>query len=275
MEYVWLKNHILPKSDAYVHFDDRGYYFGDGIYEVIRIYNHQPFLLDAHMERFARSAHELDMPLPYSLSSIKDKTKELITKNDINNGYVYIQMTRGEQPRDHLYSRDITPVMTGFTKKREDGSTQKEGISLWTTKDIRWLRCDIKTINLLGNVMAKRQAEDHACQEALLHRDGIVTEGSSSNIFMVKRGVLYTHPANHYILNGITRQYTIAQAKQLDICVNETAFSLEQLQEADEVFATSTSLEVTPVHQIKGDIDMKIKTGPVTEQLQQGFSFSC
>ncbi|WP_158735174.1 D-amino-acid transaminase [Alteribacillus sp. YIM 98480] len=272
MEYVWLKDKIISRHDAYVHFDDRGYYFGDGIYEVIRVYEGVPFLFDEHFERFLRSAKELDMPLPYSITKLKENTRFLLQKNDIKNGYVYIQMTRGEQARDHLYSRDIQPVITAFTKEAEVPVTkQKNGVSLLSTEDIRWLRCDIKTINLLGNVMAKRKAEDNDCDEALQHRGDIVTEGSSTNIFFVKKGVIYTHPANNHILNGITRQYVFNLAQEEKIPIFEEAFPLEETINADEIFVTSTTLEIAPVINVKGSIETSLQPGTITRKLQQAF----
>ncbi|MFB4164581.1 D-amino-acid transaminase [Alteribacillus sp. JSM 102045] len=272
MEYVWLKDKIVPRQEAFIHFDDRGYYFGDGIYEVIQVYNGQPFLFHEHFERFLRSAQELDMSLPFSINEIKENTRLLLQKNEINNGYAYIQMTRGEQVRDHLYSRDICPVITAFTKEAEvPADKQKSGISLWAAEDIRWLRCDIKTINLLGNVLAKRKAEDNHCEEALQHRGHTVTEGSSTNIFMVKKGVIYTHPANHLILNGITRQNVVNLAKNERFPVYEEAFSLEEIMDADEIFVTSTTLEIVPVVNIKGSIEISLQPGTVTRKLQQAF----
>ncbi|RSL30957.1 D-amino-acid transaminase [Salibacterium salarium] len=275
MEYVLMKNHIINRDEAYINFDDRGYYFGDGIYEVIRIYNGSPFLWEEHFDRFLRSAEELDIVLPQSLNKIKQNILTLITKNNVINGTVYLQMTRGEQERNHLYNRDITPVITAFTK--EGGvpvHQQKHGISLWSLEDIRWLRCDIKTINLLGNVMSKRKAEDMGSQEALLHRGHIVTEGSSSNVFIVKNGTLYTHPANHYILNGITRLYVEQLADNEHIPLQKEAFTTEDAQQADEMFVTSTSLEIVPVTKVQGTIRSDFPIGPVTRKLQHAFEKS-
>nr|WP_231686836.1 aminotransferase class IV [Bacillus sp. JCM 19034] len=169
------------KAEASIPLDDRGYYFGDGIYEVIRIYNTEPFALDEHLNRLKESAKKLDLPLPKSLEKIKESMLALIEKNKLVNGSLYIQITRGCEPRNHLYSRETTPVMTAFCQPLP--KTINEHATVWLEPDIRWLRCDIKTINLLGNVLAKRNAADHHCDEAILHRDTILTEGSSSNIF--------------------------------------------------------------------------------------------
>ncbi|WP_240378091.1 D-amino-acid transaminase [Bacillus piscicola] len=272
MEYVWLQDEFVKRENARISFEDRGYYFGDGIYEVVRVYNGSPFLLTEHFERFQRSADELDIPLPYPLPKIKDIVTELVIKNKLENGYVYVQMTRGLQEREHLYTRDLTAILTAFTKTVEiPFDKQQNGISLLALEDIRWLRCDIKTINLLGNIMAKRKAEDNHCDEALQHRDSTVTEGSSSNAFIVQNGTLYTHPANHYILNGITRQFVLQLARKIGIPAEEKAFTLDDLALADEMFMTGTTTEILPVVSVKGSVQATFKPGPVTRELQKLF----
>lgn len=171
------------------------------------------------------------MPLAAPVDKIKSLACSLIEQNNLDNGYVYIQMTRGVAERNHLYERDLTSFLTGFTKEMTFPRDKHNGISLYATEDIRWLRCDIKTLNLLGNIMAKRKAADHNCEEALQHRGDVVTEGSSSNIFMVKNKNIYTHPANNFILNGITRQVVISLAGDLKYNVIEEAFSLDDIEQ--------------------------------------------
>ncbi|MEB1806564.1 MAG: D-amino-acid transaminase [Bacillaceae bacterium] len=273
MDYVLYQNRIIPKNELHIDMDDRGYNFGDGIYEVVRVYNGIPFAMDEHLDRLQRSASELDMSVPYSMETIEQLVYDLIQKNDINSGMIYFQLTRGIQPRNHLYSRDIEPVLSGFSKPLETNiEWQQNGIDTWMTKDIRWLRCDIKTINLLGNIMAKREASDNNCHEALQHREGLVTEGSSSNLFIVKDDVIYTHPSTNLILNGITRRITIRLAHQIEATIKEEAFTLEELKQADEVFITSTTMEVTPVRSIKGDLTASYSIGPLTRKLQDAFT---
>ncbi|SFL67960.1 D-amino-acid transaminase [Salibacterium qingdaonense] len=272
MQYVWVHDQLTPQEEAGVHLQDRGYYFGDGIYEVIRLYDGTPFLWDEHFERFARSAAELDIPFPKPLEHIKQDMLTLIETNQVYNGIIYLQMTRGVQERNHLYSRDMTPVITAFTKEEDVPShLQEEGITLWAVEDIRWLRCDIKTINLLGNVMAKRSAEDNGCHEALLHRGHTVTEGSSTNIFMVQNGVIYTHPADNYILKGITRQFIQQLCIENGIAFEESAFTLEDLEDADELFIASTSHEIVPVNHVSGTVTKTLPSRSLTDQLQQSF----
>ena len=146
-----------------------------------------------------------------------------------------------------------------------------EGIRAITTDDIRWLRCDIKSLNLLGSVLAKQKAVEQGCQEAILHRSDTVTEGSSTNVFIVKNGTLYTHPANHLILHGITRHAAIQLAEKLNTNVKETPFKREDLYEADEVFVTGTSIEICPVTHVDNRAIGNGQPGDVTKQLQRAF----
>jgi D-alanine transaminase len=272
--YVLYHDQIIKNGTIAVDVEDRGYLFGDGIYEVIFVYNQKPFAMNEHFDRFLQSASKLELAMPYDVQKFKELTLQLIHKNKVENGLVYIQMTRGVAPRNHLYERDMESVVTGFTKpisldvvSRAQGS----GIQAYLTEDIRWLRCDIKSLNLLGNVMAKRKAADHDCQEAIQHREEIVSEGSSSNVFIVKNGTLQTHPANNLILNGITRQVVLKMASELQIPVLVEPFSTNELLDADEVFVTSTTMEITPVVKLKGSKEQDYNIGEVTKKLQQKF----
>ncbi|GEK59360.1 D-amino-acid transaminase [Marinococcus halophilus] len=268
MSYVMYNESIIPKEEAAISFDDRGYYFGDGIYEVIRVYNGKLFLQEGHLERFQDSASKLDLTVPCSPDTMKSLLRRLIEKNGLTTGYVYFQLTRGIQARDHLYQRGTAPVLTGFTKASEvPFAKQADGINVYATEDIRWLRCDIKTINLLGNVLAKRAAEDHDCAEALQHRGEVITEGSSTNAFIVKDETVITHPQSNYILEGITKRYVLQLAKQLNIPVEQRPFTIDEAIQADEMFMTSTSIEIVPVRSIKGSFQAEYGNDPVTKEL--------
>lgn len=271
MEKVLFNGKIIDRGKASFSFDDRSMYFGDGVYEVIRVYSGHPYKLEMHLQRLQRSADELD--IPYSIKekqSLKKSVSELIDTNGLtHDGYVYLQLSRGAAARDHLYERHIEPFIFAFTKEMEKPTAQQEqGIAVYLTEDIRWLRCDIKTVNLLGNVLAKRQAADHDCSEAIQHRGDTVTEGSSSNLFIVKDGQLITHPADNLILNGITRQVVIDLAEKQGLPVSITPFSTDELLEADEAFITSTINEITPITEWRGTKHGMLKIGSVTKQLQ-------
>ena len=269
---ILLNNRLVERSEAKIDIEDRGYQFGDGVYEVIRVYNGKSFLLDRHLVRLNRSASAIDLPLPWTNDEISTQLERLAAENKLQNGIIYMQVTRGAAPRNHPYPQGAEPVMVAYTRESERPlDAIRNGIKTIFVEDIRWLRCDIKSLNLLGNVMAKQQAIEAGAQEAILHRGETITEGSASNVMMVKNGTLYTHPANNLILNGITRVYLIEQAKVLGIPVEEKTFTKNDLLEADEVMMTSTTLEATPVikvdgHAIKGGI-----IGPVAKQLQACF----
>lgn len=273
MTYVLFNNQITERENVKIDMEDRGYNFGDGVYEVIAVYNSKPFTSEEHLQRFEKSAEKLEIALPYKKELLESLLTDLIKKNNLVTGIIYVQMTRGVSPRAHLYERNVAGLITGFTREMAPPIKQKqEGVDVLVAEDIRWLRCDIKTINLLGNTMLKREAADKKCLEAIMQRNNLLTEGSSSNLFIVKDGTLFTHPATNLILNGITRQIVIKLAGEANIPVMEEAFTLKQLKEADEVFLTSTTQEITPIISTKGDLSTTFSIGTVTRTLQQLFT---
>lgn len=267
-----LVNEMFEERDkVHIHIEDRGYQFGDGIYEVIRVYNGICFKLDAHLQRLQQSAKYIELKLPYSITDIKNKLLTLLNKNNLINGHIYLQVTRGVAPRTHHFPNDSSAILIAYTQKRERPIQKMQfGISAITAEDIRWHRCDIKSLNLLGNVLAKQKAKEQGCDEAILHRDSIVTEGSSTNVFIVKKQKLYTHPANNYILNGITRNVVIQLALDNNIPVMEQEFTMNDLLNADEIFITSTTIEITPI--IYVDKKYISKPGEITRLLQKHFN---
>lgn len=272
MKYLQ-QNAIVDYTDASVSPDDRGYYFGDGVYEVFRIYNGRLFETEAHMARLLRSAAELRLPLPYPVDEIEGLLNRLLEADPVEVGILYMQITRGCAPRAHGFPPEGTPsVLTGYCKELPRPMDRLEnGIHAITVPDIRWLRCDIKTLNLLGNVLAKQEAMDRNADEAILHRSGIVTECSSNNLMMVKDGVVRTHPATNLILPGVTRQVVLGQARRLGVEVREEAFDLDALLSADEVFITGTTSEITPVVSVDGKPVADGKPGPVSRRLHREF----
>lgn len=272
MPTILYQDQFLSRDQGKVDMEDRGYQFGDGIYEAIRVYGGRLFLLDLHMKRLERSARELRLQLPYSIDHLTDNLRTLIAKNQIDDGLVYFQITRGAAPRQHLFPEETESVLTGsaISLSRED-ALRPDGIKASLIDDIRWLRCDIKTLNLLGNVLAKQKAHEQGSEEAILHRGDTVTEGSSCNVFIVKEGRLITHPADHFILNGITRLFVLDLAERLDIPVQERLFSTEELLSADEVFITSTGAEVKPVVQIGDQLIAGGRPGVIAGRLMEAF----
>ncbi|PNZ39638.1 D-amino-acid transaminase [Mammaliicoccus vitulinus] len=274
MTYIFINDEFVDESEGKINYSDRGYNFGDGIYEYIRIYDGKVFTSKEHYERLFRSAKEIGLNLEgYSVEGLTEVTKTLAAKNNVVNGGVYIQVTRGVAPRNHPFPDASTkPVFSAFSKSYDRPYEElKNGVKAITVDDIRWLRCDIKSLNLLGNVLAKEKAAQNGAFEAIMHRDQTVTEGSSSNVYAVKDGKIYTHPANNLILNGITRRIIKKSAEALNIPFIEEAFTLDFLNDADEVIISSTSIEVMPVIQVNDNKIGDGKVGQITKQLQKSF----
>lgn len=273
MTKVLINEKLVDEQDANVPYNDRGYVFGDGIYEYIRVYDNNVFTAKEHFERLLRSAKEIGLELKYNVDELTELVQELLSTNGIVNGGVYIQVTRGAAPRDHAFpTPSVEANIMAFTKSYDRPyKLLEEGINAITTEDIRWLRCDIKSLNLLGNVLAKEYAVKYNAAEAIQHRGDIVTEGASSNVYAIKDGVIYTHPVNNFILNGITRRVIKWIAEDEQIPFKEETFTVEFLKSADEVIISSTSAEVMPITKIDGENVQDGQVGTITRQLQQGF----
>ncbi|GED56089.1 D-amino-acid transaminase [Brevibacillus formosus] len=265
----------VEEGQVAVHPEDRGYNFGDGIYEVVRIYKGRMYQWDGHLTRLFRSAKEIKMELPWSAEELTDLANQLIAKNNItenDDATLYLQVSRGTAPRVHDIPSGIQPVIMGFVRRKDRPvADMKKGLTAQLVEDIRWLRCDIKTLNLLGAVLVKQYAKDAGAQESILHRNGVITECSASNLFVVKNGELYTHQADNLILHGITRQVVIDLARNNGITVHEEAFDIAFLKQADEVFLTSTTAEIMPLISVDGVDVGNGQPGPVALTLQDLF----
>ncbi|SDQ20568.1 D-alanine transaminase [Virgibacillus salinus] len=256
-----------------VDIEDRGYQFGDGIYEVIGVYDGKPLMLDEHLERLERSAKEIKLNMSSSIGNLKTKLEELVSANSLNEGIIYMQVSRGAAARWHEFPNADTSTVTVAYTRAEDraNNVEDQGATAVLTEDIRWLRCDIKTLNLLPNVLAKQEAVEHGAIEAILHRGEIVTEASASNVFMVKDGEFYTHPADNYILNGITRRKIIQLCEALNLKVNEQTYTVDELLNADEVFISATKLDVVPILKVDDHTIGDGEPGEITKQIVKEF----
>ncbi|EUJ29507.1 D-amino-acid transaminase [Listeria cornellensis] len=272
---VLVKNQLIERDEAKVDVEDRGYQFGDGVYEVIRMYNGQFFTYDEHIERLYASAAKIDLVIPYSKPELRALVDSLMKANNIGTGNVYLQITRGEQsPRNHVIpSTPPEAVLTASASEvPRDTTLFENGRKAILEEDVRWLRCDIKSLNLLGNSIAKNKAHQAGAFEAILHRGENVTEGSAANAYMIKDGKLMTHASNNLILEGITRQIILRVAEENGIPVVESGFTLTDLAAADEVFISSTTIEVTPIVEIDGKVVGDGKRGPITKKLHDAFT---
>lgn len=274
MTTYFIDGQFTSKDSLNISIDDRGYYFGDGVYEVVKVYDGELYTAEEHFERLFLSAAKIKLAIPYSEQQLIDIAKELVKINEVKTGHIYMQVTRGASARVHQFPENtVAPVVTGYAIHNPRPMKNIEGgISVTSVEDVRWLRCDIKSLNLLANVLAKQEAYEAGCAEAIFVRDGFVMEGSSSNAFGVKNGVLITHPATNLILNGITRQVVLKLCVEMGIPVEERAFTPDEMYAMDEFFITSTTAEITPVVLIDEKPVGSGIPGEMTRKLQEAFA---
>lgn len=272
MDYIVHNGALSKRETIAIDIEDRGYQFGDGIYEVIRIYNGKLFAWEGHSRRLFASAQKIGIEIPYSPKRLKEIIEELVLKNELTTGTVYLQFTRGVSPRNHAFpGKEVVPTFIAYTRESERPVVLMEsGAEVCIIEDKRWLNCDIKSLNLLGNILAFEEAVKQGCKEAILNRDGMITEGSHTNVSIIKDGILITHPANNLILNGITRQLVLMLCEELSIPYEERPFTPGELMSADEVFLSGTTLEIIPVVKTNGQAVGKAPY-TTTRKLQKAF----
>jgi len=268
---VFLNGEYLEADKAKVSVFDRGYMFGDGVYEVVPVVNYTVLDREPFLERFDRSLRELDLKWPMSKNEFLKMIDELVRKNDIKEGGVYMQVTRGVAPRDFSYPKDTPTTCTAFGFKKDviNNPLAKSGIKVVTVEDIRWKRRDVKSIALLGQCMAKEEAKRKGAYEGWMVEDGFVTEGTSSSAYIVKDNVIITRPLSNSILPGIRRKLLIEIAKEHDIKIEERLFSPTEALEADEAFLSSATTFVLPIVEIDGKTIGSGKPGPVYEKMRK------
>ena len=274
---AYVNGRYVPMRDAMVHVEDRGYQFADGVYEVCEVRGGRLIDERRHLERLKRSLGELRIRLPMSLAALGVVLREVVAKNRINYGTVYLQITRGVAKRDHAFpAPDIAPslVVTARTLNRaRNEALAEKGIAVISVPENRWARVDIKTIGLLPNVLARQAAIEQGAREAwFVDKDGAVTEGASANAWIVTpAGVLVTRHADHAILRGITRTVVFEAIKAQGLTVEERPFTLKEAYAAREAFVTSASQIVLPVVNIDGRVIGDGMPGPVAKALRREF----
>ena len=271
---VYFNGTFLAKQDVRISPDDRGFLFGDGVYEVVAAYCGRLFQADAHFVRMARSLRELRLAGPDSAELMRI-SERLIADNDLGacNAKVYIQVTRGAAARRHAFPPPETPATVYACASSFDRPerTCAEGVEVILVPDNRWARCDIKSVALLPNVLAAQRAHDRGVEEAVFVRDGALTEGSHTNFCGVFGGELVTAPKSNYILPGITRQVALGLCADLGIAVREFPILEADLAHANELMLLGTTAEVTPVVRVDGRAVHDGKPGPITRRLQAAF----
>jgi D-alanine transaminase len=276
MSIVYLNGQFLPRNEAKLSVDDRGFFFGDGVYEVTRVVRGRLFEWDRHAKRLARGLKELRIDAGLDLDTIRSLQERLVRENGIleGQGTVYLQITRGAAPRTHHFPPAGTPatVFLSATSFVPASDVRARGVAVTTYPDYRWSRCDLKTVNLLPAVMAKQFASDHQAFESIFVREAVITEGSHTNVFGVLGGEVRTYPNSNYILPGITRNVVIELAHELGIPVSETPIYLHEVGALEECFLTGTTSDVMPVVTIDGKPVGGGRPGPITMRLYEALA---
>ena len=272
---AYVNGRYTPHIGAGVHIEDRGFQFADGVYEVISICNGQFIDIELHLDRLDRSLFELEIPWPTTRRAFSVILREVVQRNRVKNGSVYLQVTRGSSDRDFAYPENLSPSLIIYARKtlRDTVETASVGYKVISKPDIRWKRCDIKTVSLLPAVMAKQAAVRNGAIEAwLVNEQGMITEGTSSNAWIVTLDrKLITRPIDNSILSGVTRQTVLNLAQKLGLNSIERAFSLVEAKEAKEAFCTSSTALVKPIVEIDREKIGDGRVGPVTKVLIESY----
>jgi D-alanine transaminase len=272
--FAYVNGRYVSHAEASTHIEDRGYQFADGIYEVIAIVKGNFIDFHQHLDRLDYSLTELRIPSPLPRPALVHICREVLRLNRLQDAMVYIQVSRGIAPRYHSFPKNPRPILVvtaRYVNQRQLMANKAQGVAAITLLDTRWARPDIKSISLLPNILSKQQAEDQGCYEAILYKpDGIVTEASATNVWIVRKdNILQTHPLSSSILGGITRQRLIDLATQNGITVEEKAFSLTELNSAQEIMLSASVSGITPVTKINQTIIGNGQPGPITQKLMQ------
>jgi len=270
-DIVYLNGKFLPQDQAFVPVMDRGFVFGDGVYEVIPTYGGRLFRLDEHLQRLDNSLSGIRLSNPMSHAEWTETLKRLVSENGGGEQSVYLQLTRGHAPRDHAFPQNTQPTVfiSSSPLKAVAEDLLQNGVAAISLEDIRWKHCHIKAIALLPNILLRQQAIDVGAQEAILIRDGVVTEGAASNLFIVKDGVIKTPPKGPFLLPGITRDLVLELAEANNIKYEECSFGPEELQHADEVWLSSSTKEVLAVTKLDDRPVGNGQPGPVWQQMRK------
>jgi D-alanine transaminase len=271
---VYLNCQYIPRERASIDVDDRGFLFADGVYEVIHSYKGHLFQMDAHLQRMEHGLRSLHIAID-DVQAMREVAERLIVENGLTSGEatVYIQITRGSAPRTHRFPPAGTPptvyaTATQYTPQREQA---EEGIAAILVPDLRWARCDIKSVALLANVLARQRAIEAGVADAVFVRDGVALEGTSSNFFGIFNGEVVTAPKTNYILPGITRDVVIGLCADIGVPVHEVPIFEHQLGQAEELFLTSTLTEIRPIVRLNGHPVGTGTPGLVTRRIQKAF----
>ena len=269
-DVLYINGRFTTTAERVIGVEDRGFQFGDAVYEVFKFIGKRPVFLSDHYRRMEGSLAGIEIRSPWDEATFVAAMRELIARTIFDDGIVYVQVSRGEAARAHFYPEDLQPTVVAYSRAFTfpDAAKKARGIRLVTTADLRWKHCDVKSVNLLANALAKKKAQRAGADEVLLIDNGIVREGASSNFFVVRDGVVITHPLDEHILPGVVRDRVLELARAVEIRVEERPLREIDLFDADEAFITSTTMGVMPVAVIDG---RTMRRGGVTPTLQRLF----
>jgi D-alanine transaminase len=270
-DVLYFNGRFTTTDERVIGVEDRGFQFGDGVYEVFKFLGKRPVFLAEHHRRMERGLRDIDIPSPWDLARFAGVVRELLDRTAVADGIVYVQVTRGEAKRAHFYPEGMTPTVVAYSRSFSfpDAAAKQRGIAVITTPDLRWRQCQVKSVNLLPNALAKKKAQRAGVTEAIFVSDGIVREGASSSFFVVRDGRVITHPLDEHILPGVVRDQVIGLALAAKIRVDERPLRDDELFDLDEAFITSTTMGVMPVVEIDGRIIGNSRGSEVTTALQR------
>jgi D-alanine transaminase len=270
-EIVYLNGEFMPLESARIPVLDRGFIFGDGVYEVIPAYSRHPFRLPEHLQRLQRSLDSIRLANPHSDTEWTRVMQEIIARNPVEDQSVYLQVTRGVAKRDHAFPKTVKPTVFMMASPLTTPSREQveQGVAVISAVDFRWLKCDIKSVALLGNCLLRQMAQEAGCVEAVLFRDGYLTEASASNVFIVKKGAVLTPPKSHLMLPGITYDVVLELAAANDMPCDVREVSQQEVRAADEIWITSSTKEVLAVTTLDGVRVGDGKPGPVFRRIHR------
>jgi D-alanine transaminase len=266
---IYFNGAWVPLEEAHVSVLDRGFIFGDGIYEIIPVYARRPFRLEEHLRRLQHSLDGIRLQNPHTMAEWVQLIGKLVAAQKYGNQSIYMQITRGAAPRDHAFPKNVAPTVLLMANPLGEPHPEliENGVAAITGKDIRWGRCDLKTLNLLPNVLGRQAAVEHGCVETVMFREGVLTEGAASNIFVVKDGVILAPLKDHRVLPGITYDVVLELAAENDMKTNIRDIAEAEVREADELWLTSSSREIQAIVTLDGKPVGSGKPGPVYKRM--------
>jgi D-alanine transaminase len=269
-DVLYINGRFTTTDERVIGVEDRGFQFGDAVYEVFKFLGKCPMFLSEHYRRMEKGLREIEIRVPWDEAQFGDVIRELLARTAFDDGIVYVQVTRGESERKHFYPDDLTPTVVAYSRAFvfPDAAKKSRGITLITADDLRWKHCNVKSVNLLANAIAKKKAQRAGADEALLLDHGLVREAASSSFFGIHGGVVITHPLDEHILPGVVRDRVVSLALANHFRVDERPLREAELFDLDEAFITSTTLGVMPVASIDG---RTMRRGNITTELQRLF----